>query len=88
MLKVNHSYHNQNSEILRKEALKAAHPRTRERFMALYEVAQGKSASKVAKESGRNPQTVMSWVHRYNDNGADALIYERSGGHPPFFALK
>ena len=36
-------------------SLTAAHLRTRERFMALYEICLGKSATQVAKDSERNP---------------------------------
>lgn len=85
MLKVNYAGWNQSKELLREEALKAEHPRTRERLMALYEISDGKSATKVAKQTQRNPQTVMSWVHQYNQQGLAALKYKRSGGKNPFF---
>lgn len=84
MLKVKHEVWNQSRETLRQEALKAKHPRTRERLMALYEISEGKSATKVGKQSNRNPQTVMSWVHKYNREGLSALKYQRSGGRTPF----
>lgn len=42
MLRVDCVRWNQNQEILRKEAMIAQHPRTRERLMALYEVSGGK----------------------------------------------
>lgn len=83
MLKVNLSRWNQTPETLRKSALLQQHPRTRERLMALYEISQGKSATKVALETGRNPQTLMEWVHRYNNFGLDALKFKHTGGHPP-----
>lgn len=73
---------------MREQALKANHARTRERLMALYEICNGKSATKVGIETGRNPQTVMEWVHRYNLSGMEALLYQRTGGHPPFFPQK
>ena len=84
MLKVKCALHNQSKEILRQEALKACHPRTRERLMALYEICEGKSATQVAKQSNRNPETVMSWVHKYNQERCLALKYQRSGGRPLF----
>ncbi|MEO1339949.1 MAG: helix-turn-helix domain-containing protein, partial [Cyanobacteria bacterium J06635_13] len=74
-----------NQEILRKEAMMAQHPRTRERLMALYEISEGKSATRVGKQTRRNPQTVMSWVHRYNQEGLEALKYQKTGGRCPFF---
>lgn len=85
MLKVDYVRWNQSKELLRTEALAAEHPRTRERLMALYEISEGKSATKVAKQTKRNPQTVMEWVHRYNQEGLKALLYQRSGGRNPFF---
>ncbi len=85
MLKVKCDRWNQSKELLRTEALAAEHPRTRERLMALYEVCEGKSATFVGKQTNRNPQTVMEWVHRYNRQGLAALKYQRSGGRNPFF---
>ncbi len=85
MLKVNCGRWNQRGELLREEALQAEHPRTRERLMALYEISEGKSATQVGKQTNRNPQTVMEWVHRYNQEGLKALKYQRSGGRNPFF---
>lgn len=51
--------------------------------MALYEICGGKNASQVGRDSQRNPQTVMEWVHRYNEKGPEAMLYRRTGGHPP-----
>lgn len=84
MLRVNHARWEQTVEDLRKLAMTAPHPRTRERYLALYEVTQGSNATVVAEESGRNPQTVMRWVHRYNEQGSETLVYRRSGGRPLF----
>lgn len=85
MLKVECDRWNESASRLREEALRADHARTRERLMALYEICNGKSATKVGRETGRNPQTVMEWVHRYNLSGMEALKYQHTGGHPPFF---
>ena len=60
-----------------------SHPRTRERLMALYEIAQGQSATQVGRATKRNPQTVMEWVHRYNQGGPSAIKYQHTGGHLP-----
>lgn len=83
MLKVNTQAWQQTPEQLRQDALNAAHPRTRERFLGLYEITTGKSATQVGEATGRNPQTVMEWVHRYNTLGPEALFYRHTGGHPP-----
>jgi transposase len=65
-------------------ALSAPHPRTRERALALFDIAQGRCATQVALRSGRRAQTVMGWVHAYNERGPDALAFRRTGGRPPF----
>lgn len=83
MLMVDVEKWGQSAEQLRQLALRAAHPRSRERLMALYEICEGKNASQVGRGTQRNPQTVMEWVHRYNDKGSEAMLYRRSGGHPP-----
>ena len=83
MLKVEYLQWNQSLEELRELSLTADHPRTRERFMALYEICLGKSATRVGRDTHRNPQTIMDWVHRYNHSGPDVLTYRHTGGHPP-----
>ncbi len=88
MLTVNTAAWQQTPEMLREYALQSDHPRTRERFMALYEITQGQSSTQVAHQSQRNPQTVMDWVHRYNANGPEALAYRHSGGHPPLCLMR
>jgi len=85
MLRVDIQKWQQSQEDLRVQALQAEHPRTRERFLALYEVTQGTSATQVGKETQRNPQTVMAWIHLYNDSGPTALHYRHTGGHPPLY---
>ena len=87
MLQVNCQNWNQSINDLRELSLHSEHPRTRERFLALYEIARGnKNATQVSKETGRNHQTVMGWVHKYNQLGAESLIYKRTGGNLPLFA--
>jgi transposase len=65
-------------------ALNAAHARSRERFLALHAIAEGACATQVAARTGRHPQTVMGWLHAYNEHGPEALTYQRTGGRPPF----
>jgi hypothetical protein len=74
----------QTPEDLRRLAMSASHARTRERSLALYEIAQGSCATRIATRTGRHPQTVMEWVHASNAQGPDALVYRRTGGRPPF----
>ena len=85
MLRVDHARWGQTPEGLRQLATGAAHQRTRERFLALYEITQAQCATQVAARTGRHPQTVMEWLHLYNEHGPEALAYQRIGGCPPPF---
>jgi transposase len=68
-------------------SLKAAHARSRERFQALYMIGtQPINATEWAKQIGRRNQTVMDWVHKYNEQGPQILHYQRTGGPTPLFA--
>jgi hypothetical protein len=70
---------------LRELSIRAAHPRSRERFLSLYMIAsQQTNATQWANESGRMIDTVLKWVHDYNAGGVTAVEYRRSGGRPPF----
>ena len=84
MLHVDHQRWGQTVADLRDLALSAAHPRSRERFLALHEIAEGSCATAVGERTGRRAQTVMGWLHAYNKHGPEALSYQRSGGRPPF----
>ena len=84
VLRVDHERWDQTRGDLRELALSAPHARSRERFLALHEIARGGCASEVAERTGRHPQTVMGWLHRYNEGGPEAVKYRRTGGRPPF----
>lgn len=84
MLRVEYTRWDQSPEELRRLAMEAEHTRTRERFLALYEITQERCATQVAAGAERNPQTVMRWVHGYNTHGPEALVFRHSGGRPPF----
>ena len=53
MLRVNHERWGQTGEDLRDLALSAGHARSRERFLALHEIARGGCASAVAERTAR-----------------------------------
>jgi Homeodomain-like domain len=84
VLRVDHDRWGQTQTDLREMALNAAHARSRERFLALHDIAEGACATQVAARTGRHLQTVMGWLHTYNEHGPEALTYQRSGGRPPF----
>ncbi len=75
----------QTLEDLRRASVQAPHRRSRERFQALYLIASGRfNATACATHIGRQDETVLGWVHRYNQSGPDALTYRRTGGRSPF----
>ena len=80
MLRIDHDRWNQTLAELRRLALTAPHARSRERFLALHDIAQGGCATHVAARTGRHPQTVMGWLHSYGEHGPEALLYRRTGG--------
>src|SRR5512141_3284112 len=82
MLRVDHARWGQTPTDLRRLAMSASHLRTRERFLALYEITQESCATRIAERTHRHPQTVMEWLHLYNTGGPEALTYQRTG--PPF----
>ena len=69
VLQVDHQRWGQTVADLRHLALSAAHPRSRERFLALHEIADGSCATAVAERTGRRAQTVMGWLQAYNEHG-------------------
>ena len=79
MLRVGYEQWGQRPDDLRALAVSSSHERTRERFLALYEMSSGTRA-----RIGRHPQSVMQWVHAYNSSGPGAVVYRRTGGRPPF----
>ena len=81
MLRVEFARWDQTPADLRELAMSASHRRTRERFLALYEITQESCATRIAERTHRHPQTVMAWLHLYNTGGPEALTYQRTG--PP-----
>ena len=84
VLRVDHARWGHTIQDLRRLATTASHPRSRERFLALYDIAQAGCATQVARRTGRRPDTVMGWRHTYNEGGPEPLLYRRTGGRPPF----
>ena len=84
MIRVEMAKWKQTVEDLRLASVNAAHPRSRERFQALYLIASGQfNATTCAAHIGRQDETVLGWVHRYNEYGPDALSYRHTGGRSP-----
>lgn len=76
---------NQTAEDVLKLAREAEHPRSQERYMALYAIGSKQSnANRWAKAIGRDNETVLDWLHLYNEEGPQAVAYRHSGGRTPF----
>jgi transposase len=84
MLKVDHARWDQTPEDLRQLSVNAEHERTRERFLALYEMSKDSYPTELAKSTSRHFQTLMRWVRKYNQFGPVALMFQHTGGRPPF----
>ncbi len=58
-------------------------PRERERWHALWLLAQGWSAAKVAQVLERDAHTIGGWLAAFAQDGPTALAFEQTGGSPP-----
>jgi transposase len=71
----------QSADQMRRLSIEAEHPRSRERYKALYMIGSGQeNASQWAKKIQRRPQTVLDWLHSYNQDGPASIPYQHSGG--------
>jgi len=85
MVRVDMAKWGQSLEDLRRASVQTTHRRSRERFQALYLIASGRfNTTTGAAHIRRQDETVLGWVHRYNEHGPDALTYRRTGGRAPF----
>src|SRR5262249_35575526 len=83
MVRIEMAKWGQTLEDLRRASVQMPHRRSRERFQALYLIASGQfNATTCAAHIGRQDETVLGWVHRYNAHGPDAMTYRRTSGRP------
>ncbi|MGC8960752.1 MAG: helix-turn-helix domain-containing protein [Chloroflexia bacterium] len=64
-------------------------PYLRERAAALLKVADGQSASAVARNGllrRRNPKTIWEWLNRYQAEGVAGLVVKPGRGRKPVFS--
>jgi transposase len=61
----------------------AATARERERWHAVWLVARGWSAARVAEALERDAHTVGEWLAVFRERGPSGLAFEQSGGCPP-----
>jgi transposase len=58
-------------------------PRERERWHAVWLVARGWSAARVAEALDRDAHTIGEWLAQFRERGPAGLSFEQSGGSPP-----
>ena len=68
---------------LHRRMILAPTPRERERWHAVWLLAQGWMASSTAEALGRDPHTIGRWAAAFGEGGPEALIFEQTGGSPP-----
>jgi transposase len=67
----------------RERMYRAPTPRERERWHAVWLLAQGWSAAKVAELLERDAHTIGGWLAAFERDGPAALACEQTGGAPP-----
>lgn len=89
MLRPNFKKWNQSAEEMRRLSTNAEHPRTRERCLALYMIGTKQTnATRWSQEIGRQNVTVHRWIHQYNEQGMEGILYQQTGGPTPFLTQK
>lgn len=68
---------------VREQVYRAANPRERERWHALWLLARGWTAVEVAEALDRDQHTVGGWLAAFVRGGPPAVTFEQTGGPPP-----
>jgi Homeodomain-like domain len=68
---------------VRERMYQAPTARERERWHALWLLAQGWSAAAVARAFERDPHTIGAWLDAVGQHGPAALAFAHTGGSPP-----
>ena len=71
------------AKAVRERMYGAPTPRERERWHAMWLLAQGWSAAQVAEALERDAHTIGDWLEELRQNGPSGLAFEQSGGPPP-----
>jgi transposase len=72
-----------NVKAVRERMYGAPTPRERERWHAVWLLAQGWSAAQVAEALERDAHTIGAWAEEFQEKGPAGLAFEPSGGAPP-----
>ena len=79
---------NESAELMRELSIEDRHPRSRERYQALYMVGSKQfNARQWAQATSREDETILRWIHQYNEGGSNSVGYQHSGGVLPMFSL-
>ena len=68
---------------VRAKVYRAANPRERERWHALWLLARGWTAVEVATALERDQHTIGAWLRAFEDGGPPTVGFEQTGGPPP-----
>ncbi len=68
---------------VREQVYRAATPRERERWHALWLLTQGWSQARVADALDRDAHTIGEWLEGFRQSGPTGLVFEQTGGSPP-----
>jgi anti-sigma-K factor RskA len=68
---------------VRERIYRAASPRERERWHALWLCTQGWTAVQVADALGRDAHTIGEWLESFRRQGPDGMVFQQTGGSPP-----
>lgn len=68
---------------VREHVYRAATPRERERWHALWLLTQGWSQARVADALDRDAHTIGDWLEGFRQSGPAGLVFEQTGGSPP-----
>src|SRR6202162_2573506 len=76
------------AEALRRLAAPAEDTGQARRRLALAAVCDGMDREEAARIGGMDRQTLRDWVHRFNEQGAEGLINDKSPGRPPKLSME
>ena len=71
---------------VRRRMYRVPTPRERERWYAMWLLAQGWTAAAVGRALERDAHTIGQWARAFAEDGPKALVFEQSGGSPPRWA--
>ena len=67
---------------VRRRMYRAPTPRERERWHAVWLLAQGWTAAAVAQALERDAHMIGQWAKAFSEGGPKELVFEQSGGSP------